>query len=133
MDFFFGILAPDFRASLNAIATACMRLVTFLRPPDFNVPVWYSCITFLVLERPFVADEDRLEDVFVAIVTSLARPMPEKKCFERPGALVTKTRFDHLICVFMPEPDDTKVTSGDRAVTAGKRVRDLPIAFDKLL
>jgi len=35
LDFFLGILAPAFRASLNAIATACFGLVTsgpFLEP-----------------------------------------------------------------------------------------------------
>ena len=68
LDFFFGILAPDFLASLNAIATACLRLFTFLRPPDLSVPSLYSCITFLVFVRPFVADEDRFfEEVFLAI------------------------------------------------------------------
>ena len=45
-DFFFlGILAPDLRASLSAIATACLRLVTFLPLPDFNVPSFFSFIT----------------------------------------------------------------------------------------
>jgi hypothetical protein len=68
--FFLGILAPDFRASLSAIATACFRLCTFLRPPDFNVPSLYSCITFLVLVRPFVAGEDFfVVAFFVAIVS----------------------------------------------------------------
>lgn len=45
-DFFFrGILAPDLRASLSAMATACLRLVTFLPLPDFNVPSFFSFIT----------------------------------------------------------------------------------------
>lgn len=74
--FFFGIFAPDFRASLSAIATACLRLFTLLRPPDFNVPSLYSSITFLVLARPFVADEDFLDAVFLAIGSSHARYMP---------------------------------------------------------
>jgi len=74
---FFGILAPDSRASLSAIATACLRLVTFLRPPDFSVPALNSCITFSVFfsafARPFVAEEERLlEEVFRAMVTSFA-------------------------------------------------------------
>ena len=37
--FFFGIFAPDLRASLSAMATACLRLVTFfLERPLRNVP-----------------------------------------------------------------------------------------------
>ena len=43
--FFFGTLAPDFLASLNAIATACLRLVTFLPLLDFSVPSFFSFIT----------------------------------------------------------------------------------------
>jgi hypothetical protein len=33
---FLGIFAPDSRASLNAIAIACLRLLTFAFPPDFS-------------------------------------------------------------------------------------------------
>ena len=51
---FFGIFAPDCRASLNAIAIACFGLVTFFLPPDFSSPSLYSCITFFTLPRPFV-------------------------------------------------------------------------------
>src|SRR3984885_2052836 len=85
--FFFGILAPDFRASLRAIATACLRLFTFLRPPDFSVPSLYSCITFLVFARPFVADDRFLDAVFFAIKSSLARYTPTGKCFRGRRAL----------------------------------------------
>jgi hypothetical protein len=53
---FFGIRAPDCRASLNAIATACLRFVTFFFPPDFNWPRLYSPITFPTLPRPFVEE-----------------------------------------------------------------------------
>ena len=53
--FFFGIFAPAFRASLNPMATACFRLVTFVFPRDFNVPSLNSCITFSTLALPFVA------------------------------------------------------------------------------
>jgi hypothetical protein len=58
--FFLGgaTFAPDLRASLNAIATACLRLFTFARPPDFNWPCLYSCITFLTFAFP-------LADVFL--------------------------------------------------------------------
>lgn len=72
---FLGIFAPDFRALLKAIATACLRFFNFFRPPDFSVPCLYSCITFLVFARPFVDDEDErldedrlLDDVFLAII-----------------------------------------------------------------
>lgn len=54
-DFFFGIRAPDFRASLSATATACLRLVIFFPLPDFKLPSLYSCITFSTLPLPFVA------------------------------------------------------------------------------
>jgi|ERR1700677_3793844 hypothetical protein len=78
LDFFWGIFAPDFRASLNAIATACLRLLTFFLPPDLSVPYLYSCMTFSVFARrlvaPLVADDERfLEEVFLAIVSSMAR------------------------------------------------------------
>src|SRR5690242_4247225 len=52
--FFRGILAPDRRASLRPIATACLRLFTFLPLPDFNAPCLYSCITFLTLLLPLL-------------------------------------------------------------------------------
>src|SRR6478735_364734 len=47
-DFFGGTFAPDSRASLSAMATACFRFFTlppFPPLPDFNVPCLYSCIT----------------------------------------------------------------------------------------
>lgn len=53
-DVFFGIFAPAFLASLNAIAMACFLFLTFARPPDFKDPSLYSSITFLTL--PFPAD-----------------------------------------------------------------------------
>jgi hypothetical protein len=53
--------------------------VTRLRPPDFSVPVLYSCMIFSVFARPFAAGEDRLrEEVFRAMITSLARPLRAK-------------------------------------------------------
>lgn len=45
--FFFGTLSPSRRASLMAMAIACFLLFTFVRPPDFNFPLPYSCITLL--------------------------------------------------------------------------------------
>jgi hypothetical protein len=51
-DFFFGIFAPDFLASFKAIATACLRLVTFLPLPDLSVPSLCSFITFSTLPFP---------------------------------------------------------------------------------
>lgn len=65
---FFGIFAPDFRASFRAIATACFRLVTFLPLPDFSVPSLCSCITFLTLLRP--ADVDFFVAMFPALSLS---------------------------------------------------------------
>src|SRR5229473_2044077 len=51
--FFFGIFAPDLRASLNAIATACSRLLTFAPVlPDFKSPSLYSFITLRTLLCP---------------------------------------------------------------------------------
>src|SRR5579884_2564311 len=44
--FFGGTFAPDRRASLRAIAIACLRFLTFFRPPDFSCPCLYSCMTF---------------------------------------------------------------------------------------
>ena len=51
-DFFFrGTLAPARRASDNPIATACLRLVTFLPElPLRNVPRLRSCIVFLTFD-----------------------------------------------------------------------------------
>jgi hypothetical protein len=44
-DFFGGTFAPSFLASEMPIAIACLRLVTFLPLPDFNLPFFFSCIT----------------------------------------------------------------------------------------
>jgi hypothetical protein len=42
-----GTLPPARRASESPIATACLRLVTFLPlRPDFNLPRFISCIAF---------------------------------------------------------------------------------------
>src|SRR2546422_8508517 len=49
--------APDARASLSAIATACFRLLTLPAlpaRPDFSWPCLYSRITFLTLLRPLL-------------------------------------------------------------------------------
>src|ERR1051326_190535 len=44
-DFFFGTLAPDFRASDKPIAIACLRLFTFLpERPLLSFPLFFSCI-----------------------------------------------------------------------------------------
>ena len=42
--------APDCRASLKAIAMACLRFVTLRPLPDLRDPVLYSCMTFSTLE-----------------------------------------------------------------------------------
>src|SRR5579872_3462454 len=61
--FFLGIFAPDLRASLRAIATACLRLFTFLPLPDLSFPCLCSCITLLTFALPL----DLELDFFVAI------------------------------------------------------------------
>ena len=51
-DFFFGILAPERRASLRAMATACLRLVTFFPLLDFSFPCFCSFMTLWILLLP---------------------------------------------------------------------------------
>jgi hypothetical protein len=49
-DFFFGTLAPFFRASDRPIAIACLRLFTLPPWPDFprlNVPFFRRCMALL--------------------------------------------------------------------------------------
>ena len=67
-DFFLGMRAPDLRASLNAIATACLRLVTFLPLPDFRVPCFFSCITFSIFHLTLELELD----VFLAMLSYLS-------------------------------------------------------------
>ena len=71
--FFLGTLAPDFRASLRAIATACLRLFTFLPLPDLNVPCLCSFMTLWILRFPLLAvrDVECAWDDFVAMLSSL--------------------------------------------------------------
>ena len=46
-DFFFGYLAPSLQALERPMATARLRLVTFLRDrPLFSVPFLFPCIAF---------------------------------------------------------------------------------------
>lgn len=51
-DFFFGILAPERRASLKAMAIACLRLFTFLPLPDLSLPCLCSFMTLWILRLP---------------------------------------------------------------------------------
>ena len=64
-----GILAPERRASLSAMATACLRLVTFLPLPDLSVPCFFSCITLWILRLPVDEELERpfRDDDFVAM------------------------------------------------------------------
>src|SRR5258708_39337896 len=48
-----GMRAPDRRASLSAMATACFRFRTFPPEPERRVRCLYSRITLLTLPRPF--------------------------------------------------------------------------------
>ena len=50
--FFLGIFAPDFRASLRAIAMACFRLFTLWPLPDLRVPCFFSLITLAIFRFP---------------------------------------------------------------------------------
>jgi hypothetical protein len=70
--FFLGTFAPDFRASLRAIATACLRLFTFLPLPDLNVRCLCSFMTLWILRFPLlpVRDVECECDDFVAILRS---------------------------------------------------------------
>ena len=73
-DRFLGILAPDFRASLSAMATACLRLRTFfpLRP-DLSVPCLCSRITFAILPRPLLRLVLRLLRDLLPLLRDLVR------------------------------------------------------------
>ena len=70
-DFFLGIFAPDRRASLSAMATACLRLFTFLPLPDFSFPCFFSFMTLWIVRFPREPPRELCEwDDFVAIVFS---------------------------------------------------------------
>src|SRR2546423_1849329 len=54
-DFFFGTFAPERRASDSPMATACLRLVTFLPElPLLSVPRFRSCIAFSTFFEAFL-------------------------------------------------------------------------------
>jgi hypothetical protein len=66
VDFFLGAtFAPDLRASLKAMATACFRFFTLARPPDFNWPCLYSRMTLPTFAFP-LADVFFLDALFLA-------------------------------------------------------------------
>src|SRR5579863_7175820 len=76
-DFFLGAtFAPDLRASLNAIATACLRLFTLARPPDFNWPRLYSRMTLPTFAFPLADVFVPLDFFFAAMILLLLRSMP---------------------------------------------------------
>src|SRR5678815_2741375 len=50
--FFLGIFAPACRASLSAMATACLRLRTLAPDEDLSVPVLNSRMTFRTFLMP---------------------------------------------------------------------------------
>ena len=76
-DFFFGTLAPFFRASESPIAIACSRLFTFPPWPDFprlRVPFFRRCIalfTDLLALLPYLRPLDLREELFFA---AMCRP-----------------------------------------------------------
>jgi hypothetical protein len=76
-DFFLGIFAPDLRASFNAIATACLRLLTFLPLPERRVPCLCSRITLATLPLP------RLRELLLRVFRELELLLllvPELRC-----------------------------------------------------
>ena len=74
--------APDLRASLSAIATACFRLLTFLPLPDFNVPLLCSFITLRIFCVPLC-----VLDVFLTgIASSFITVIPARRSSSKPGA-----------------------------------------------
>ncbi len=83
-DFFFGTRAPSLRASERPMATACLRLVTFLPlRPLFNVPCFFSCIaraTFLpAFGLYFLPPEDLRAGDFLVAMNILPSPEWEAK------------------------------------------------------
>ena len=78
---FLGILAPDLRASLSAMATACLRLATFLPLPDFNVPCFISLITLRTFRLPFELVEEDFFGIFYLRSDSAIHP-PTGKSYQ---------------------------------------------------
>ena len=74
---FFGIFAPDLRASLKAIATACLRLFTFFPLPDFSLPCLCSFITLWTLRLPLEPllelEWECVDLVAISFISSLMR------------------------------------------------------------
>ena len=81
---FFGILAPDFRASLRAMAIACFRLLTLCPLPDFNVPSWCSFMTLWILVLPLVVLEVLCASITVSFISIFKSPM--QRCCHFPPA-----------------------------------------------
>lgn len=73
--FFFGILAPDFRASFSAMATACFRLFTFFPLPDFSLPSLCSFITRWTFRAPLV-DFLRVATILLSVRSQTAIGVP---------------------------------------------------------
>jgi hypothetical protein len=88
---FFGIFAPDLRASLNPIAIACFGFLTFFLPPDFSSPCLYSCITFciffLTVRFDFGLDPDDERLLLLFFFVGIALPVhlrqTAKELFQR--------------------------------------------------
>jgi hypothetical protein len=87
-DFFLGIFAPDLRASFNAIATACLRFLTFLPLPERRVPCLCSRITLATLLLP------RLRELLLRVFRELELLLlllPELRC-AMLGLLFSRSR-----------------------------------------
>jgi hypothetical protein len=86
--FFLGTLAPLRRASESPMATACLRLFTFLPLPDFSLPLFNLCISFLTLFcalglylRPL--ERERLPDELLRREREERDPEDERELRER--------------------------------------------------
>jgi hypothetical protein len=72
--FFFGIFAPDFRASDRPMAIACFRLFTDLpERPLLSSPRFISCIARFTLRAEASSTK---EPRGLSVVTLISRPRP---------------------------------------------------------
>jgi len=71
-----GTLPPSRRASERPMATACLRLVTFLPEPLLSVPRLYLCISV-----------STLSDAFFPYFDAMQKP-PAQKCVQAAGPCI---------------------------------------------
>jgi len=90
--FFFEFSRQIFEPRSSAIATAVCGLFHLLRPPDFKRPFFILLHHFLVLARPFVADEDSWMQLFLAIGSCHTLDTASVKCFSMRPHVSRKSR-----------------------------------------